>query len=247
MTNTQSVVELLKDDNEYYKGIGKNYLSNSDIRALLSNPTLFKANVSDSKALAEGRYFHQMLIEPEKAQNTLYVDVSTRNTKAYKEYIDELGVEFALLLKEKEDIDMLVKKINGNIEFFDSIYKEGNLYEQPAIGEIKGFQWKGKADIITDEFIIDLKTTSDIAKFKYSAKTYNYDSQCYIYQMLFGKPLLFYVIDKQTAQLGIFRPTDSFVRSGEIKLEEALEVYHRYFGQHPTDDIDNYYIDEYLL
>jgi hypothetical protein len=150
------------------------------------------------------------------------------------------------LQHEVDKMKQLTQVMKSNIYFYDEIYKDGNLYEEPAIGEIKGMMWKGKADIITDEVIIDLKTTSDIKKFKWAAKAYNYDSQAYIYQKLFGKPLIFFVIDKETAQLGIFRPTENFILGGERKVERAIEVYKTYFGDNPTDDIDNYYIDEEL-
>jgi hypothetical protein len=126
------------------------------------------------------------------------------------------------------------------------IYSEGNLFEEPMIGEIKGMMWKGKADIVTKDCIIDLKTTSDINKFKKSARLYNYDSQCYIYQQLFGKPLVFYVIDKETNQLGVYRPTEQFIKGGESKVEKAIEVYKKYFSEDSTDDISNHFIDETL-
>jgi hypothetical protein len=58
---------------------------------------------------------------------------------------------------------------------------------------------------------------------------------------------VFYVIDKGTGVLGIFRPTDDFVKSGELKVGRAIEVFNKYFGATPSDDIVNYYIDEYLL
>jgi uncharacterized pyridoxamine 5'-phosphate oxidase family protein len=194
----------------------------------------------------DGRYFHQLILEPEKAKNLLYVDASTRTTKIYKDFCDNNNVPFCMLQKEKEDIESLVSIINGNIAFFEEIYKNSNEYEVPAIAEIQGMMWKGKADIVTDDAVIDLKTTSDIHKFKWSAKAYNYDSQCYIYQQLFGKPLVFYVIDKSTGVLGIFRPTEDFVRGGELKVTKAIEVYNKYFSATPSDDISNYYIDEFL-
>lgn len=240
------IINALKDDNEYYNGMGKYYLSNSDIGILLSNPKLFRKPREDNKNFAEGRLFHQLLIEPEKAKHVPHVDVSTRTTKEYKTYCADNSLEFALLTKEVEEITNLVSVMKGNILFYDEIYKPNNKYEQPMIADIKGLTWKGKADIITDDIIIDLKTTSDINKFKWSAKAYNYDSQCYIYQQLFGKPLVFYVIDKSTAQLGIFRPSENFIRGGELKVEKAMEVYYKYFGNAPTDDIANYYIDETL-
>jgi hypothetical protein len=240
-------LEALKDDFQYYNGIGKNYLSNSDIGTLLTNPQDFGKPREDNKAFMDGRYFHQLILEPEKAKLVPAVDVSTRTTKEYKSFCETNNLPFCMLKKEQEEIQGLVNIINGNIAFYDEIYKDGNQYETPAIGEIQGMMWKGKADIVTDNAVIDLKTTSDIHKFKYSAKAYNYDSQCYIYQELFGKPLVFYVIDKGTGVLGIFRPTEDFVKSGEAKVGRAIEVYDKYFGENPSDEIVNYYIDEYLL
>ena len=247
MAKELDIITQLRDDNEYYSGVGKSYLSNSDIGTLLSNPQDFGKPREDNKAFMDGRYFHQLILEPEKAKEMLSVDVSTRTTKEYKAFCETNNLPFCMLKKEQDDIQNLVNIINGNIAFYDEIYKAGNLYETPAVAEIQGMMWKGKADIVTDNAVIDLKTTSDIHKFKYSAKAYNYDSQCYIYQQLFGKPLVFYVIDKGTGVLGIFRPTEDFVRGGEIKVGRAIEVFNKYFGATPTDDIVNYYIDEYLL
>ena len=42
--------------------------------------------------------------------------------------------------------------------------------------------WKGKADIIGKDHILDLKTTSSLKDFNYKARVYNYDSQAYIYK-----------------------------------------------------------------
>jgi hypothetical protein len=247
MIKTLLDINILRDDNEYYNGIGKEFLSNSDIGTLLSNPQDFGKPREDNKAFMDGRYFHQLILEPEKAKVVPFVDVSTRTTKEYKAFCEENNLPFCMLKKEQEEIQKLVNIINGNIAFYDEIYKDGNQYETPAIGVIQGMSWKGKADIVTDNSVIDLKTTSDIHKFKWSAKAYNYDSQCYIYQELFGKPLVFYVIDKGTGVLGIFRPTEDFIKSGEAKVARAIEVYEKYFGDNPSDEIVNYYIDEYLM
>jgi uncharacterized pyridoxamine 5'-phosphate oxidase family protein len=242
----ENILELLRDDKEYYGGIGRNYLSNSDIGTLLNDPKNFGKPREDNKAFMDGRYFHQLILEPEKAVNTPFVDVSTRTTNAYKDFIKQNNLPFCMLKKEMDDIENLVSIINANITFFEEIYKEGNQYEVPSVKEIHGKMWKGKADIVTDTMIIDLKTTGDIDKFKWNAKKYNYDSQCYIYQQLFGKPLVFFAIDKTTGVLGIFRPSEEFVLSGEVKVMRAIEIHDKYFGENPTDNIENYYIDEFL-
>jgi peroxiredoxin len=240
------IIEQLRDDEQYYKGVGKEFLSNSDIGTLLNNPQDYGKYREDNKTFAEGRYFHQLILEPEKVKDVPMVDVSTRTTKEYKSFCENNNLPFCLLKKEVEEMERLVAIMKGNITFFEEIYRDGNQYEVPNVGEIQGMMWKGKADIVTDTMVIDLKTTSDINKFKYSAKAYNYDSQCYIYQMLFGKPLVFYVVDKLTGQLGVFKPTDEFVGGGAIKVGKAIEVFNKYFSKTPSDDIANYFIEENL-
>jgi hypothetical protein len=240
------ILEQLKNDENYYGALGKQFLSNSDIGTLLSNPKNFGKSRPDNKSFAEGRYFHQLLTEPDKAEVAHMVDASTRNTKLYKDYCDANGLDFALLKSEVEAVETWASAMKSNIDFYDAIYAEGNQFEVPAIATLFGREWKGKTDILGSEELIDLKTTSDIKKFKYSAYAYNYDSQAYIYQQLFGKPLVFYVIDKMTLQLGIFRPSPAFIESGERKVIEAVAVYNRFFAPEAWDNVANHYIQDYL-
>ena len=92
-----SVLEKLKDDNEYYRGIGKKYLSNSDIGALLTNPVNFGVSQPDNPNFAKGRLFHQLLLEPHKAKDVVSVESNTRTTKVYKEFIESNKIPFCLL------------------------------------------------------------------------------------------------------------------------------------------------------
>jgi hypothetical protein len=240
------VLKSLKNDQEYYTGIGKQFLSNSDVGTLLNNPTAFGTFRKDGKAFAEGRLFHQLLLEPEKAVDFPVCDTSTRTTKEYKAFIQELGVEFCMLTKEVAEVNRWVDAVRQNYSFYELIYGQGNQYEVPEVTTFHDLPWKGKADIVTPEFVVDLKTTGDINKFKYSARAYNYDSQCYIYQQLFGKPLVFLVVDKETCQLGMYKPSTEFVEYGAQKVERASQVYQRYFGQNASEDIINHYINEIL-
>ena len=241
------VLSLLKNDTEYYSGVGKNYLSNSDIGTLLNNPRNFGVQREDNKNFAVGRYFHQLLLEPNKASNVITVDVASRNTKAYKEALEASSEGVLLLSKEAEATRQLTDTMMSNIHFYDLVRDDENRYEVPAIGEIMGHQWKGKADIVGSDVLIDLKTTSDIEGFRWSAKKYNYDSQCYVYQALFGKPLIFLVIYKISGMLGEFVPTEEFIKGGADKVARAVEVYEKFFHEPTkTDDIDSFYISDNL-
>ena len=247
------MIDKLRCDKEYYNGVGKSYLSNSDIGTLLKNPQNFGVSLPDNINFIKGRLFHQLILEPKKARDFILnnvVEVNSRNTKLYKEKLISESKEIMLLQKEVNELNGLVEKMLGNIDFFDLIREDNNLYEQPSIKKLKGTWWKGKADIVTSNYVIDLKTTSDINKFKWSAREYNYDSQAYIYEELFGKPLIFLVIDKSTGMLGKFIPTEDFIGRGENKVEKAIDVFNKFFNplilSSSKLNINNHYIIEEL-
>jgi len=195
----------------------------------------------DNVNFAKGRLFHHLILEPQKVKDWVAVDVSSRNTKKYKELLAESGDPFLLLQKEYDEITNLSKVMTANLDFYDMIYAKGNQFEVPSIGEIGGVMWKGKADIVCDDCLIDIKTTGDINKFMYSARMYNYDSQAYVYHTLFNKPLKFLVIDKSNGQLGLFETTADFIEKGAEKVQKAIEVYNQFFGKDAKDDVKQYY------
>ena len=238
-----TILNKLKDDKEYYHGVGKKYLSNSDIAALLTNPKRYGVPREDDVNLAKGRLFHQMLLEPSKAIDFEIIDVSSRNTKKYKDAIT-IDKPFILLEKEVEEVKRYVGAINSNYDFWNIV--NGTEHEVPAVGELFGVQWKGKADIVTEHDIYDLKTTRTLKDFKWSARRYNYDSQAYIYQTLFGKPMTFLVVCKDTLDIGWYTCSDDFIAGGEEKVKKAVDVYETFFGPNPTDDIGSYYHREVL-
>jgi hypothetical protein len=242
------VIEKLRDDQEYYGGVGKQYLSNSDIGTLLKNPEDFGVSRPDNKNFAEGRYFHQLILEPEKAKETHIVDFASRNTKGYKEACLDMNLEVLLLKKEAEHIENLASRMTGNLDFFELIYEKGNNFEMPNIMTYYGHdsvtQWKGKADIVGKDYVIDLKTTSNIDDFKWNARKYNYDSQAFIYRRLFGKPMMFLVIEKQTGRMGMFTGNEDFYIRGQEKMHRAIEVYQKFFSEEKILDINNYYVKD---
>jgi hypothetical protein len=254
-TPTGEIDLKLVNDEHYYGEYGSQYLSNSSIKNLLTNPANFGVKEGLNVNLLGGRYFHQLILEPEKAKEWEFVDASTRNTKIYKEFVADLDEPMALLQKEAEQFEAMVKKMKSNFLFYDAIYEGEVIHEEARKGPVEydvfdsehdddqNILFKGKADIVrVGEKLIDLKTTSDIQKFQWSAKTYNYDSQAYIYQSLFGLPMEFYVIDKITLQLGVFTCSEDFLASGRWKVSKAIEIYKKYYGENPYEDIENHCI-----
>jgi hypothetical protein len=90
-----------------------------------------------------------------------------------------------------------------------------------------------------------LKTTADLQKFKYSASKYNYDSQAYIYQQLFGYEMIFIVIDKTTHQIGMYDCSTQFLERGADKVKKAVEQYQLFYQQEGFDP-SQFFINETL-
>ena len=242
--NKKQVIEKLRDDQNYYGDFGKKYLSNSDIGTLLTNPLALGQPSKPSPAFLVGGYFHTAILEPDKIKNFKVIEASTRNTKAYKEISDG---ELCLLQSEVDKIELMTDKVLAN-NVCKGLIRGNNIeYEQPGITELEGLMWKGKADIVNHEekLIIDLKTTADLNKFKWSANKYNYDSQAYIYSNLFGYEFIFIVIDKTTHQIGIFDCSPQFYERGKDKVERASAQY-KLFYQSEDFDPQQFFINQTL-
>jgi hypothetical protein len=232
--NKQEVLKALENDTNYYGDFGKKYLSNSDIGTLLTNPLALGQKMANRPAFLVGGYFHTAILEPDKLKNFKIVEATTRNTKAYKEISDG---EMCLLKHEVDQIELMTEKMLNNEVCRDLIRSANVEYERPEITELEGQMWKGKADIVNhdEKLIIDLKTTADITKFKYSASKYNYDSQAYIYSKLFGYEMLFIAIDKNTHQIGIFDCSPEFYARGKDKVERAVQAYELFYKSEDFD------------
>ena len=245
--NKKQIIEKLKIDEEYYGEFGNQFLSNSHVGRLLKDPLRAFEPSKPSPAFLVGGYFHTCILEPDKLDKYKVVKSTTRNTKEYK---DVSGGELCLLQHEVDQIELMKAKVMANDICADLIMgTDGRLndFEVPMITELFGNKWKGKADIVNhnEKLVIDLKTTADIEKFKWSASKYNYDSQAYIYSKLFGYEMLFIVIDKNTHQIGMFDCSPEFYERGEEKVRKASEAYDLFYK---TKDFDpkQYFISRTL-
>jgi len=247
----EKVLQKLKNDEDYYGDFGNQFLSNSHVSKLLKDPLNVFEPSKPSPAFLIGGYFHTCILEPDKLDKYKVVKSTTRNTKAYKDFA---GGELCLLQHEVDTIELMRDKLMAN-DICRSLILDNDLtvigkptqYEVPGVTELFGNMWKGKADIVNhdEKLVIDLKTTGDIDRFKWSASKFNYDSQAYIYSKLFGYEMLFIVIDKTTHQIGMFDCSPEFYKRGEDKVSKASEAYDLFYK---TKDFDpkQYFISKTL-
>ena len=237
------ILELMKSDDFYYGYLGKAALSSSSIKLLLDSPKKYKYvteyGSQESNALDAGFLFHTAILEPDVFEKQIYVDVQSKNSKAYKLAKEEHGKVFTM--KQKNDAERLADAFLRNEHALKLI--TNCEFEVPAIKMIHGYAFRGKADVLDSYRIVDLKTTSDLKAFPYAARKYGYDVQVYIYSELFNKPyeeFKFIAIDKGSLDIGIFDVSEAFYNSGKEKVTRAIQTFETFFIN--GADIDSYCI-----
>ena len=250
LTNNQ-IIEKLRDDKEYFGEYGKQWLSNSDVKNLQPHTfKQFRAIFPNNINLATGNYFHQLILEPKKAEKFPMIDVKIRGSE-YKEYLKENNLTFALKTTEAQEIkEMADHFLNRSTQLKELVLNKEAQYEVPMIGKIFDTKFKGKADIVTQGIIVDLKTTSakTITQFINDGKyKHGYDTQAYIYQELFNKSLTFIAMDKEkkyyndTAEyyweIYVCPVHSDTALEAQKKVKIAVEIYNKFYGPKATADI----------
>lgn len=238
----QELLDNMFEDDFYYGYLGKNALSSSSLKMLIQSPKTYKYvtkyGSGETQALRDGKLFHTMILEPHKIDDLVIVDVATKAGKAYKEAKAQ-GLE-VYTTKEIKDAERLADALLRNDEAVH--YMNKAQFEIPAIAMIDGVPFRAKADILKDNMIVDLKTTTGLNEFRYSAAKYSYDLQAYLYREMFGvHNFVFVAIDKGSLDIGIFECSDEFYESGKRKLEQGIANYKYFFGEEEVD------LNQYVL
>jgi len=246
----KDLLTKMQSDDFYYGYLSKAALSSSSIKHLIKSPKKYKYITNNAQrmnsAMKTGWLLHCAVLEPEKFSNQIFVDVQSRNTKKFKEVAQ--GNDMIFTAKERSETERLQDAIFRNEQALRLL--SNCEFEVPKIGMINGLPFRGKADVLCNNGIVDLKTSMNIElwdpKKKYvTGSPYNlhYDVQAFIYSSIFNidyKNFTFLVIDKGSLDIGIFECSEEFYLSGKQKTYEAISRYRQFF----IDEVD---IDSYTL
>ncbi len=236
----QELLEQMLDDDFYYGYLGKQALSSSNLKLLLTSVKQYAKRLEgeseSTQALRDGKLFHWRILEPDKFDELNIVEVASKNTKTYRAAVEEFGEVYTRpeVTKAVDLADVLLANKEA------ASYLEGSDFEVPAIAMIDGLAFRGKADIKRGKQIIDIKTTLDIGKFSYSARKYSYDLQAALYLELFpdAEEFIFLCIDKKTQDIAVFECSPEFLDAGREKLAKGIEQYK--FFYHGDVEVDQY-------
>lgn len=225
------ILTFMSQDEFYYDYLGKNALSSSSVKKILESPLSYKMSLerkeTNSAALDFGWLFHTSILEPHIYEKQYFVD-ARRNTNKFKDAKAEHGRVFTEF--DRHNVERLAKAFYNNSRAVSML--EHTQKEVPAIGELYGLPFRGKADILGDGYIVDLKTTSDVKNFKHSFWKYGYHCQAWIYCQLFNvKPedFWFVAVEKDTGTLGFYNVSEESYEAGGRQVQKACSLYRDYF------------------
>lgn len=248
---SSELLERMSDDEFYYGYLGKASLSSSSVKLLNQSPKAYQSYLNSgsesSSALTNGKLVHMLILEPTKVSESFeIVDVKSKATKIFKDAEAANPSKLVITADEFRNAQNMMNSLM-NCKRVEEIIMQCK-YETPGFGYVAGMPFRAKADMIhADGSIYDLKTTSDIEGFRYSAKKYGYASQAYIYGKIFGVHYLnfhFIVIDKTTQDIGIYSISEEFYKLGEQLVKNATKTYREYFIE--NKDINQHLITEIL-
>lgn len=244
------LLNKMYDDEFYYGELSKLALSSSSLKLLLDSPKTYYyvtkyAKNETTAALRAGHLFHLAILEPTKYDKIKFVEVQSRNSKKFKDAVEEFGEVYTA--KERDENNRLIDAMLKNPTAQELI--RDSKSEVPKIANVMGMPFRGKADILKNKGgIVDLKTTQDVQHFDKSAFKYKYHLQAAIYIDLFSTPekplthedFTFLCISKNNLDIGVWRCSEAFIEYGRQELRKGIDLYKTYIRE--DFDINDYTI-----
>lgn len=229
----------------------RDYLSYSALKAFAKSPNHYleyiERKFEPSPAMLLGSVVHMLILEPEKFDDTYAVapEVNKR-TKAGKEelakFSENLGAGIqvidASVLQEAQKIAEKAKE-NSVVQ---KILESASAFEMYVGDEINGVEFKGYADLMSRNYVYDLKTTQDAspAGFQRAAANLDYHLQATIYRELTGLPFRWIAVETSAPyNVQVYEQDEESYERSRVRLKHLVERFKAWDGEPESYTRDN--------
>jgi exodeoxyribonuclease VIII len=224
-------------------------LSYSSLKAFLKSPNhylLYKQGTEPTEAMKKGSAADCLILTPERFKDEYYVLDDTkkvlelseyknpRATKVYKEWLSketERAQERIILTLEEYDS---LTKIKAAVWTQTSVLEDTERQVELS-GEISRIPFRGFADAIAKDCVIDLKTTVNASANFFQRQSYNlmYHLQAAIYLELTGKENYFIIAVEKEAPYNcqVYALSKDAIEAGRELLYDGIEKFKRWNGE----------------
>jgi len=236
---------LIVEEYSEYEKTGKEYLRSHDFSLFCYCPELYndkqlgRLTDQDRPDLALGRAGHTLILEGAKKFQKLYHvggEINTKTgkpfshgTKKQNAYIEENGIEKPLIFPSEAKI---MGKCRVSVLTHEKIkeFLSTGIAETTVRTEYKGVKLQVRIDWFNGVYLLDLKTTKDLDKFKFDARKYNYEMQAFYYHKtvliatgLYYPICVFAVEKKHPFRSGYWLISDDRYESLEIEFDQQID------------------------
>ena len=220
----------------------RDYLSYSALKAFAKSPNHYLAyinrEVQETAAMVLGTAAHCAILEPQSFQERYAVaEKVDRRTKAGKEAWQRFQEDSAgkIVLTSEQNLDVLAMADGVNKNDEAAALLRHCKFEQPVEGEIGGVTFKGVADAIAPNAVIDLKTSADASPngFGRQAANLGYFMQAAIYRLLTGVDKFYWIVVENSApyNVSVFKPDEESLIAAEAQLYDLIEAFKAWDGE----------------
>lgn len=216
------------------------HLSFSALKAFAKSPNHFiqyKTEKPDSAAMAFGRAFHILILEPDTFNERVVVspecDRRTKEGKAtYAEFLEMAANKEVISPAEWYTMQKMRTAILAHPVARDFV--ANNQKEVSASALIHGVEFKGIADILGTNFAVDLKTaqTADPDEFIRTAHNAEYHLQAAIYRHLFGITNFYWIVAEKDKphNVSVFLQDEDAAGRAEYRLRNLITLWNEWDG-----------------
>jgi len=215
------------------------HLSYSSLKAFAKSPNHYLEYISrefkESSAMAFGRAFHSLLLEPDKfSQEYAVAPKCDKRTKAGKEEWQSFSESNeGKQIIDGGDYENLLKMVaNVNSEERKSLNKINA--EVPITGVISDIEFKGVIDGLSAWHIVDIKTTQDASPKSFSRATFDmmYHIQAAIYCEITGISDYYILAVENTAPFNVqeYKLSYEVIQAGRVQLFELIRKFRCWDG-----------------
>lgn len=214
----------------------KTRLSFSSLKAFSKSPDHFLAyknrQVKESPAMILGTAVHMAILEPEKFSETYDMALARKGTKSYNAQLEQ-GRKL-LTQTDWEKVHQMQEKVLTH-PMSAELLSQCTEFEKGLEGKIKGFDFRGFADGLCKDFILDLKTTKDASPVNFTRDFYNnaYHLQAAIYCELTGISDYWVIAVENTPPHAVtaYLVQSEFIDKGKEYLNELISKFDAWDGE----------------
>lgn len=220
----------------------RDYLSHSALKAFMRSPNHYlqyvNKTVEATPAMKFGSAFHCAVLEPQEFSKRYavapQVDKRTKAGKeAWKEFVEANSSLEVITQDEREQIQVMHEAIQ-NFAPARELLASCEAFEEERQHALFGMPFKGIADAVGQNFVVDLKTTLDASPEGFMKTAYNmgYHEQAAAYKALFAKSRFYWIaVEKNNPfNVAVYLQSERAGNLGWERLKTGIELFKAWDG-----------------